>query len=441
VSTHYQPSGRTAAELAASIEKAVREGRLSPGELLSPVRDLARRAKVSTGTAASAYRLLKARGITLSDGRRGTRVRDRLVTTGRAADAADVPPGVVDCSTGNPDPDLLPPIGPALERIDTTPVLYGAPPCLPALAAAARARLTGDGVPVEAVTATFGTLDAIGRILAAELRPGDRIAVEDPGWASLLDLVTAGGWVPAPVAVDDEGPTPSALARALTRGTRAFVLTSRAQNPIGASLTGERATELKRILRAHPDVVVIEDDHGFGIARDALQPLVGTTSRWAFIRSAAKAYGPDLRLAVVAGDEATVRGIEGRLALGAGWPSHLLQRVLLELWSDPTTGAALERAVTTYDARRNALLEALGRRDIHAMGRSGLNCWIPVDDEAATVGALLRSGWLVAPGSRFRLGAPPAVRVTTAALPVDQAGELASAIAPLPGTSRTRRLT
>ena len=224
VSVRYQPAGRSAAELAESVEAGIRDGLLVPGEHLPPVRELARAAGVSPGTVAAAYRLLRLRGVTLADGRRGTRIRERAAVSGRAADAAALPPGVTDCSTGNPDPAFLPDLRPVLCRRTYEKALYGALPCLPALADAARARLARDGVTSGAVTATFGTLDAIERVLGSCLRPGDRVAVEDPGWAALLDLVTATGWTPAPVAVDDEGLVPASLERALARGARAVVL-------------------------------------------------------------------------------------------------------------------------------------------------------------------------------------------------------------------------
>lgn len=422
----------------------MRTGALSPGEQLPPVRELADSAGVSAGTAAAAYRLLRARGITVADGRRGTRVRERPSVAGRASDARAVPPGVVDCSTGNPDPALLPDLAPALRRVSLEPVVYGAAPCSPELATAARERLGAEQVPFERVTATFGALDAIERLLASELRPGDRVAVEDPGWASSLDLVTAAGYVPAPMTVDDDGPLPDALERALRRGAKVVVVTARAENPTGASVSATRAAALRDVLAGFGDVLVIEDDHGFGIVREPLHAVAGSTDRWAFVRSAAKAYGPDLRLAVVAGDETTIDRVEARLALGAGWVSHLLQRLLVELWRDPATDAALERAAAAYDARRAALLEPLAARGIEARGRTGLNCWIPVADEAGAVGALLRSGWLVAPGSRFRLGAAPAVRVTTASLEVTQTPELVEALAAVvaPGArSGARRLS
>lgn len=53
---------------------------------------------------------------------------------------------------------------------------------------------------------TSGALDGIERALTAHLRPGDRVAIEDPGWANLLDLLAALGLSAEPVRVDDDGP-------------------------------------------------------------------------------------------------------------------------------------------------------------------------------------------------------------------------------------------
>jgi DNA-binding transcriptional MocR family regulator len=55
--------------------------------------------------------------------------------------------------------------------------------------------------------------------------------------------------------------------------------------------------------------------------------------------------------------------------------------------------------------------------------------WIPVPDETTVVARLLAEGWVVAPGSPFRLHAAPAVRVTAALLPVADAPALADALA------------
>src|SRR6185437_14184850 len=95
------------------------------------------------------------------------------------------------------------------------PVLYGDPALSPELAEYARTSLTADGVPAGHIAVTAGALDGIERVLAAHLRPGDRVAVEDPGWANLLDLLAALGVSAEPVRVDDDGPLTADVARAL----------------------------------------------------------------------------------------------------------------------------------------------------------------------------------------------------------------------------------
>jgi DNA-binding transcriptional MocR family regulator len=91
--------------------------------------------------------------------------------------------------------------------------------------------------------------------------------------------------------------------------------------------------------------------------------------------------------------------------------------------------AQLRRMAAETDKRRAALQAALERRGVPAHCRSGLHAWIPVREEGFAVAHLLDAGYAVLAGERFRLRTPPAVRVTTARLPVTQAEQLASALA------------
>ena len=191
-------TGRGAAEIAASVETGVRSGALSPGSVLPPVRTLAASLGVATATVAAAYKTLRDRGVVETGGRHGTRVRARPPVAARVARRVPAPPGTLDLSTGEPAHDLLPALGPALRRLATTaaaPVGYASAGPWPELVSLAGERLAAAGVPVAdaGITITSGTLDAIERLLGTRLRPGDRVGIEDPGWANLIDLVASLG--------------------------------------------------------------------------------------------------------------------------------------------------------------------------------------------------------------------------------------------------------
>ncbi len=407
------------------------------------MRSLAAQLRVSPATVASAYRCLRERGLIETAGRRGTRIRPRPPVAGPRS-SMPPPPGGVDLASGEPDPALLPDLGPHLRRLATTvghaSGYASAGPC-PELVALARERLAADQIPVsaDALTVTAGALDAIERLLSVHLRPGDRVAVEDPGWGNLFDLVAALGMTPIGVPVDQEGPTPHGLRRALTAGARAVVVTTRAHNPTGAAVTQARAEALRAELRNYPDVLLVEDDHAAEIAGVPLHPLAGATTTWAFVRSVSKPYGPDLRLAVLAGDPATVARVEGRLRLGAGWVSTLLQQLVVSLWRDPHVAARIDAARERYAQRRTTLCEALVARGVAAHGRCGLNLWVPVADETTVVTTLRDAGYAVAPGSRYRLTAAPGIRITISRLDTSAVPAVAGAVATAVNRPRTLR--
>ena len=429
--------GGSAHEIATSLEEGIRVGRLAPGEQLPTIRALARGLGVSPMTVASAYRALRGRGLLTAAGRRGTRVADRPPLPVRAA--FFVPPGARDLASGNPDPELLPLLGPGLAWIDASARVSLEEGKLDGLLQLARIQLAADGIAAPALAIVGGALDGIERVLAAHLRPGDSVAVEDPGFVRAYDLLRPLGLHLEPFGVDDSGPIPDDLERALRAGTRAVIVTPRAQNPTGAALSEARAFELRELLAAHEDVLVIEDDHAAGVAgAPAFSLCHPERKRWATVRSVSKSLGPDLRLAVLAGDATTVARVEGRQLVGPGWVSRILQQIVAAFWSDPPVQELLEHAEQTYAARRSALIEALGRHEIAARGRSGLNVYVPVVEEARVVAALLRQGWAVTPCERWRIASPPAIRVTTATLGAAEAerfaSDMAQALRPRTGT-------
>lgn len=424
----YRITGDGAGAIAASIERGIATGGLRPGESLPAVRSLAAALGVSPTTVAVAFKDLRSRGLVVTRSRSGAQVSWRPPLAAPLP-GTPVPEGARDLASGNPDPELLPDLAHVLRRIEPPRQLYGGDPADPRLLELVAAELDRDGIPVQDLAVVSGALDGIERALAAQLRPGDAVAVEDPGFAGLFHLLRALGYALQPVAIDARGMLPAALAEALEQGAAAVVLNPRGQNPTGASLDSERAATLGDVLDRHPDAMLLEDDHLGPIAGAPRLTLTTGRSRWAAARSLAKSLGPDLRLAVLAGDPETIGRIAGRQAVGPGWVSHLLQRTAAMLWEDPKTVRKLEQATETYSERREAFVTALSEHGIKAEAPTGLNVWIQVPNETSVVQTLLSDGWAVMPGAPFRLQSEPAIRVTTSSLRPSESGSLAAAIA------------
>jgi DNA-binding transcriptional MocR family regulator len=423
--------GGTAREIAASLEAAIRQGALGPGSALPSVRQLASHLHVSPPTVAAALADLRRRGVVVTHERRRSSVSPRPPVTVGGSEPL-LPPNVVDLARGNPDPALLPDLRPLLARLAKMPRQahgYGEAPVDPRLIELGRRELAEAGVEPEEVVLASGALDGVERALAAHLVPGDGVIVEDPGYFAVFDLLRAMGLEAVPAAIEDGGLRPTALFTALQSGARALVLTPRAHNPTGAALDYVHSVALRGVLDNVPDLLVIEDDHQGPIAGAPGRTLTRGRAHWAVVRSVAKSLGPDLRLAFVGGDAETIARMEGRLALGPGWVSHLLQALVIELLDSAKVREQLEQAERIYARRREALLYALAEHGIAATGRSGFNVWVPVPDEASVANRLLHAGWAVAQGARYRIASPPAIRITCAALPETEAPRLAAAVA------------
>ncbi|MBD9430524.1 transcriptional regulator PtsJ [Achromobacter sp. ACM03] len=419
--------GKTAAEIFDCVRGLAQSGQLPPGQALPPVRDLAVELDINRNTVAAAYKRLVTAGIALTQGRLGTIIRDQSGPGEQEGALSDSP--LADLASGNPNPAWLPDLSAALAIRPYQPRLYGEPTVNAGLESYARAWFARDCPAPFEINLTHGAVDAIERLLSSHLVAGDKVAVENPCFLSSINMLRIAGLQALGVPVDAEGMQAAALEAALAKGAQAVILTPRAHNPTGCSLSEKRAKALARVLAKYPHAMVIVDDHyALLSAKEYHSVLPSGTQRWALVRSFSKTLGPDVRLAMVASDAATSRQLRLRLASGTSWVSHLLQDMVEVTLGRPEVAKQMAQARKDYAQRRKALEGALSEQGVpYAADGDGLNLWVPLDtDDQAVALALAHRGWLVRHGDAFGVQEPVrGLRITVSAIEPGQCRKLA----------------
>jgi DNA-binding transcriptional MocR family regulator len=408
---------RSARGIAAAMSRLVTAGDLPGGTRLPTVRDVARELGVSPTTVSEAWQSLLRAGAIQTRGRSGTFValpgRQQLRYSQMGG-----PSLALDLSTGVPDHDLLPDLSEALKRIGDGRLTssYLDAPVLPALEDVLRSRWP---FPPSSLTVVDGAMDALDRITGAVVRFGDRVIVEDPAFPPMLDLLDAVGATVVGVPVSDVAEMRRALR---SSAPAALFLQPRAHNPTGVSMSADHVAALAEILREFPDVLIVEDDHAGDIAT-AAPVSIGCflPERTVHVAGFSKSHGPDLRLAAVGGPARVIDAVADRRLLGPGWSSRLLQGVLLDLLTSPSSMAQVAAARSEYARRRSLLCAGLSQHGVEATADDGINLWMTVANQQDAMVALAGHGITVAPGAPFQVspGGPDHIRVTAGLVPDD----------------------
>ncbi|RQX24370.1 GntR family transcriptional regulator, partial [Micromonospora chalcea] len=225
----------------------------------------------------------------------------------------------------------------------------------------------------EDVVVTHGAQQALDLIARVVLEPGDRVAVEEPGYPPARRLFAGHGARVVPVPVDDQGLD----VRALPGDARLVYVTPSHQFPLGVRMSPARRAALLDWAAAR-DAVVVEDDYDteFRFSARPLDPLqtLDRAGKVVYVGTFSKTLLPMLRLGFLVAP-ASLR------------PALLAARQLTDWHGDHTTQAALARFIDSGELARHirkATRVYAERRDlIDAALRSDLADWLdPVPSTA-----------------------------------------------------------
>jgi GntR family transcriptional regulator/MocR family aminotransferase len=406
----YLPRGRRGLQRALyeQLRAAIAEGRVRPGEPLPPSRELARALGVSRHTVTTAYGFLVAEGFFEGHAGGGTRVAAAPLARAQPApprswpSAMPPPPrddGPRPLELGVPDAALFPhdewrrQVARALRRRDLAAATYGDPAGDPALRAAIAAfvqRSRGVRATPAEVVVSAGAQQAFDLVLAALLRPGDTVAVEDPGYPPFRRLAAARGARVVAVPVDEEG----LVVAALPARARLVYVTPSHQFPLGPVLSLQRRRALLDWARS-ADAAVLEDDYDseFRFAARPLEPLqrLDDTGRVLYVGSFSKVLSPSLRLGFVVAPAALAPVLAERRALCDGHSPLFLQRALAGLIADGGLDRHLRRARKAYHERHQRLCDwaRAQRWGRLVASEAGLHLALALDGGAADEAALV----------------------------------------------------
>lgn len=252
-------------QILAGLERAVSDGLLKPGERLPPQRILAKRLGVSVGTVTRAYEEADRRGLTLGHVGRGT-----YIARAHDIDGVRSNSKFIDLSLNFPpmvaaERLLVETWGKVRRRQDFLETLnYGPIEGLPQhrrLIASWLTHTAGlESVAPERIVITGGAQASMDLVFSHLCKSGDVILAEELTFTGMRALSLHRGYRLAPIAMDDEGLLPEALAQAAkTSGARVLYCMPTLQNPTASVLSLSRRQALIKVARRH-QLTIVEDD-------------------------------------------------------------------------------------------------------------------------------------------------------------------------------------
>ncbi|MDR7300759.1 MocR-like pyridoxine biosynthesis transcription factor PdxR [Haloactinomyces albus] len=384
-----------AVQLADALRRAATHGQVRGGDRLPSTRALARHLGVSRTVTADAYEQLHAEGWIAGRHGSGTYVTTTPPGAARSGEVTRRPREPEEPTVN------LTPGAPWAEGIDRAAwrrawraAADAAPASLPQRAGMPEYRaavvehllrhrgLVVEGPYEDSVVATGGTTAALTELASTVVRPGDRVAVEEPGYQRAVGALQASGAEVVPAPVDHAG----IVVESVPDDVRAVYCSPAHQYPIGGRLPADRRIALVERARAH-GWLIVEDDYDGELRYDvAPLPVLASMAPDVVVHlgTTSKILTPTLGVGwMLAPRNVASAVLEHRDRTGTR-PAPAGQRVLAEFARHGDLGRHLRRLRRELSRRRELLVQRLTEAGVEMFGdRAGAHVVLPLPDAAA----------------------------------------------------------
>ncbi|WP_069816563.1 SCO1417 family MocR-like transcription factor [Streptomyces sp. TP-A0874] len=384
--------------LADGVRLLVLEGRVPVAARLPAERELAATLALSRTTVASAYEALRAEG--LLESRRGagswtTLPAGRpLPTRGLDPLPPDTAGSMIDLGSAAlpaPEPWLTRSVQGALEELPPYARTHGDFPAgLPELRRLLADRYTAGGIPTmpEQIMVTTGAMGAVAAICHLFVGRGERVAVESPSYANVLQLMREAGARLVPVAAGGDPPgwdLPTWRQVLREAAPRMAYVVADFHNPTGSLVPEEQRRRLVAAARSAGTLLVVDEtmaelrldpETEMPPPVSAFDPAGSTVIT---VGSASKAFWTGMRIGWVRATPEVIRALVAARAYTDLGSPVLEQLALIWLLRNGGWSAALEDRRAQARGNRDALVGAL-RRQLpdweFTVPHGGLTLWV-----------------------------------------------------------------
>lgn len=294
-------------QIVASLEEAIADGSLRPGDVLPAQRQLATLLDIDLTTVTRAYTEARERYLIQTRSGKGTFItapESRLAgTIDLSMNIPPAPDGVLLDQLIQQNMKML------LDFYDShalTTYHNTGGNMITRQVAAEWLRPIVHHVDVNCIAMSPGAQSALSAVILMLTQPNDAIMVEPYTYPGLLLALTHLQRKAYSIEVDDEGPTIESILKAIHHGIRVLYLNPTLNNPTTKTISQRRRQEIADIINQH-QIHLIEDDPYYLLAEQAPSPIVCLAPKYTYyIATLSKVLTPGFQIAYnVLPDEAT----------------------------------------------------------------------------------------------------------------------------------------